>query len=447
MDALKKRLGSKEPEFVVIYGRRRIGKTELIKQFIEGRNAFYFMAEKQDLRLEAGRFREKFARRFDTWLTDTLDFEIIFEDVGKFIKKRGERLIMVIDEFPYWIEKDRDIVSKFQYIWDEILCKCDIMLIICGSSVGMMETDVLGYRSPLYGRRTSQLRIMPLRFTHIGGFLDYGAEDRVSVYAVAGGVPAYLKRFQPSLTFEENITREFFSSDGFLFSESRTLLLKELRDVNTYFNILLAIADGSTKLGEIAGRAYVDITNVNKYLNVLINLGLLERIQPTLGKKSDRVYRIKDNYFRFWVKFVYPFEGDIGIGDNSQLMENFRGNFNAFLGSAFEAISEEFLRESKDTLPFTLTSIGRWWHRGEEIDLLALNEKEKKITFFECKWKTLSLKEAKKILYELREKSKLVNWHNEDRKEHFGIIAKEIKEKEKLRKEDFLAFDLTDFEL
>lgn len=446
LEVLEKRLASKKPELIIIYGRRRIGKTELIKQFIGGKNAFYFLAEKQDLMLEASRFREKFAKRFDTWLTDTRDFEIIFEDIGKFIGKSGNRMVIVIDEFPYWIEKDKDIVSKFQYIWDEILSKYSIMLIICGSSIGMMETDVLNYRSPLYGRRTSQLKITPLRFKHIKGFLNYGFEDLVKVYAVTGGIPAYINKFQPSLTFEENITKEFFSSDGFLFSESRTLLLEELRDVNTYFNILLAIAEGSTKLGEIAGKAYVDITNINKYLNVLINLGLLEKAQPILGKKSDRVYRIKDNYFHFWVKFVYPFDGDIEIGDKNQLMENFSKNFNSFLGQVFESISAEFLREYKELLPFTFEKIGKWWHRGEEIDILALNEKTKEIAFFECKWKDLSHKEAEKLLSELREKSKLIDWHNKERKEYYGIIARNIKEKGKLRRRGFLAFDLKDLE-
>ena len=230
---LEERYKSKRPEFLIIYGRRRVGKTELIKQFIRNKPAFYFIAKKQRLNLELKRFAQTFSRKFNIWIEPSESWEDTFKEIlMKIRKKISAKFIFVIDEFSYWVERDKSILQTFQILWDEILSRFNIMLILMGSTVSLMVSDVLGYKSPLYGRRTGQWKLEPLKFYHIKEFLpNYNFEDILKVFGCTGGIPYYLIHFDNNLSLSENLKRLFFFKGGVLFEEGEILLREELREV------------------------------------------------------------------------------------------------------------------------------------------------------------------------------------------------------------------------
>ena len=224
------------------------------------------------------------------------------------------------------------------------------------------------------------------------------------------------------------------------------MLEEELREPETYFQILEAVSLGYTKVVEIANYSYLEAKDISSYLSILIDLGFIEKEYSILDKKRTRgIYKMKDNFFNFWFRFVSDYFGKIEINETEEAIQNFKKNFNIYLGFIFEKISKEFLIGNKNKLPFEFQKIGRWWHKNKEIDLIALNNKTKQIAFFEAKWKNLKEKEVKRIIEELKEKSKFVDWNLDKRKEFFGVIGKKIENKKDLRREGFLIFDLEDF--
>ena len=205
LDALEKRYKSNKSEFLIIYGRRRIGKTELIKQFTKDKKHFYFLSRKEPIALEVDRFRKKFSKKFNIYLEETKDFETLFKQILEKVDN-SKKFIFLIDEFPYLIEKYKPILSLFQHMWDETLNDKNVFLILTGSSVSMMETEVLGYKSPLYGRRTGQLKIEPIKISYLKEFLpNYKTEDLLKTYGAVGGIPFYLKEFDSKKSFLQNI--------------------------------------------------------------------------------------------------------------------------------------------------------------------------------------------------------------------------------------------------
>jgi len=438
LEFLKEKRKEEKSQLIVIYGRRRIGKTELIRQFIKNKPSFYFLAKKQKTELELERFAKRFSKEFNTYL-EAEDFEELFEKISAFFKDK--KYTIAIDEFSYWMEENPKILSTLQSAWDEILNKTKIFLILCGSSVGMMES-LFSYKNPLYGRRTGQWKLEPLRFVDVKGFLpSYSTEELVKTYACVGGIPQYLAEFKDTKPFQENLISTFYSKGNILYEDGWWLLREELREPTVYLNILTAIAEGSTKLSEIAGKSRVDITNLPKYLNVLLTLDLIKKEFPvgkTERKSRDFVYKVKDFYYNFWLRFVYPFKDDIEI--ESFRFDSVKKSFEKYLGAVFEEIAKEFL-----ILRLPYYRIGKWWHKEEEIDLVAINEKNREIAFFECKWSSLNEKEAEKILANLKLKTALVRWQDNTRKEHYGIIAKNIQGKENLKRKGHFAYDLADF--
>ncbi|WP_148883192.1 ATP-binding protein [Thermococcus aciditolerans] len=439
LKALEGLYNERRAHFVLIYGRRRIGKTELVKQFINDKKAFYFLARKEPMELELKRLITGFNRKFNVFI-EAKNLEDFFEEVREF-----GRLVFVIDEFPYWVEEDRSIPSIFQYIWDEILKDSKIMLILLGSSISTMES-LMSYKNPLYGRRTAQIKLSTLGFFDIGEALPgYSWKELVKVYGAIDGIPAYLQYFDDTLGVEENIERNFYNKVNVLYEDAERLLKDELREPITYLNILKAINEGKTKLTEIANEAKVAVTNLPKYLKTLETLDLIYKEFPVTVRERKRfgVYRVKDFYYRFWLRFVYPYRDDIEIG--AIRFEDFQEDFNGYLGEVFERVAREFLirLNSERKLPFRFTKIGRWWDREEEIDLVAVNSLGGDVGFFEAKWKDLSKRDALKVLKKLEEKSEKVK--PGDRK-HYGIIAKSIKGKDRLREKGYLVFDLKDFE-
>ncbi|NJE76735.1 ATP-binding protein [Thermococcus sp. ES12] len=438
LKALEELYSQGKAQFVLIYGRRRIGKTELVKRFIEGKKSFYFLARKEPMELELERIVRSFNRRFNVFI-EAKNLEEFFEEVANF-----GRLVFVIDEFPYWVEEDRSIPSTFQYIWDEILRESQVMLILLGSSISTME-GLMSYKNPLYGRRTAQLKLSALGFFHLrDAFPSYSWEELVKVYGTIDGIPAYLGYFDDSLSVEENIERNFYRRVSVLYEDAERLLKDELREPITYLNILKAINDGKTKLTEIANETKVAVTNLPKYLKTLETLDLVYREFPVTVRERKRfgVYRVRDFYYRFWLRFVYPYRDDIEIG--AIRFEDFRDDFNKYLGEVFESVAREFLirLNSKNELPFRFTKIGRWWDRREEIDLVALNSLNGEAGLFEVKWKELSRRGVLKVLRTLEKKGEKAEL---GKRRYYGLIAKRVEGKEELQEMGYLVFDLKDF--
>ena len=443
MDILKEKYQSNKPEFLIIYGRRRIGKTELIKQFAKDKKHFYFLARKEPIELEVDRFRKKISEKFNIYLRETKDFETLFKEIIEKIDT-SQKFIFLIDEFPYLIEANKAIPSIFQSIWDEVLKNENVFLLLTGSSVSMMETEVLGYKSPLYGRRTGQLKIEPIKINYLNEFLPhYKIEDVLKTFGATGGIPFYLKEFNSKKSFLHNIRDTLFNKSNILYQEAEILLKEELREPNTYFNILKAMIDGATKLSEISTKSLVDITNINKYISVLETLKLVRKEYPITqpAKLRNFIYKVDDNYFRFWLSYVYPYKEEIEEQPKS-VLEFVKKDYNRYMGPIFEETVRRCIR--------TLTSvdfnkIGKWWYKEEEIDIVGLNENKKHIMFLECKWSNLSYNQSLKLLKKLKEKADLVQWLNDKRKEYYGLVARKIENKKELRKKEFLVYDLDDW--
>lgn len=439
---LEERYASKTCEFIPLYGRRRVGKTELIKQFVKSKPHFYFLAKKKKISEEMDRFRLRFSREANIFLPETKSWDELFSSIFQSYKKR---IIIVIDEFPYWVEKDNSILSDFQHLLDETLVDKNMILILCGSSMSIMETDILGYKSPLYGRRTGQLELHKLGFSHVLKFFpQWKLEDIMMAYGALDGIPFYLKEFVPDKGFLENINNTFWKSGSLLNKEVEFLLSQELREVEVYLSIMRTIFEGATTITEIASKSHVEITNINKYLHVLARLRFISKIAPiTINRPKTKHFRYKvtDHFFNFWLSYVYPYRDEIEIGELERLKLFLKKDYPRYMGSVFEDICKQQIHQCK--LPFIPTQVGKWWFGETEIDLVCINDDAREALFFECKWSHLKEHEARKLIAILQEKAAHVLW--ERKKEYVGVIAHKIEHKESLRKEGWLMFDIDDF--
>jgi AAA+ ATPase superfamily predicted ATPase len=434
-------------QLIVLYGRRRVGKTELIKRFCENKEYIYFLADRRGTLLNAERFANLAAEHFGDLPPKVRNFDDVFAYIAKRLNKR--KVVIVIDEFSYLVEKDNSIPSVFQLIWDEILKDKNVMLILCGSIVSMME-NLLSYQSPLYGRRTGQWKLSPLKFNDaVQFFPKYTKEEKVIVYSILGGIPFYLNMFDDRKNVYANIEEKILTKGEPLYEEVEFLLREELRDYATYLSILEAIAKGSARLSEIANFSKIQAKDLPKYLNVLTKLDLVERVYPITEKMRTKktIYKIKDNFFNFYFRFVYPFKSDLEVGNTMKVVDIIKKELNTFVGKEFEDISLEFLREMsfKGLIPFKFSNIGTWWQKDKEIDIVAFNKEEKKILFCEVKWQNLSRSGAEEVLENLKKKAEWVKWFNKTRKEYFCLICKRLKDKKDFQEKGYFVFDLEDF--
>ena len=434
-------------QLIILYGRRRVGKTELIKKFCEGKEHIYFLADKRGTLLNAERFANIVAEHFNDVPPKVKNFDDVFAYIAKRLNEG--KFLIVIDEFSYLIEKDDSIPSVFQLIWDEILKDTNVTLILCGSLVSMME-NLLSYKSPLYGRRTGQWKLLPLMFKDAQQFFpNYSMEEKIIAYSILGGIPFYLSMFDDRKDVFTNVKEKILSKGEILYEEVEFLLREELKDYSTYLSILEAIARENSRISEIANFCKMQAKDLPKYLNVLMKLDIIEKVFPITEKRTTKktIYKIKDNFFDFYFRFVYPFKNELEIGNIEKVVEIIKRDLNSFVGKKFEDISREFLLQMniKSLLPFRFSDIGTWWEKDKEIDIVAFNKEEKKILFCEVKWQDLSNRKAEEIIENLKEKAKIVKWFNEKRKEYFCLIGKKIESKRDLREKGYLVFDLEDF--
>ncbi|MCD6524337.1 MAG: ATP-binding protein [Thermococcus sp.] len=431
--AIKERLSSNEFELIVIYGRRRIGKTRLVLEAVRGFPHVYYLAVEGD---NLRHFKETAERAFPEVRYAREDWEALLHALRD--------KVIVIDEFPNLIKENPAVLSIFQRAIDTELANSNTKLILLGSSVSMMTEKVLSYKSPLYGRRTGSMKLKPLKFFHLRGFFPRASwEELVEVYGMTDGIPFYIA--QVRLPFWEWLDRELKNPVSFFRDEVDFLLRYEFTETRTYRRILEAIALGKTTPKEIRDFTGMRHSEITPYLRNLIETGLVVREVPVTEKPSSKRgrYYVTDNFLVFWFRFIYPNLSLIeeGVFD----VEEIRQGYNHYLGPVFEKIARQFLVELNKAkkLPFRFMKIGRWWHKSEEVDLLALNERERKALLVEVKWKELSEREARGILKDLERKAKLIGleeWEN-----FYGLVAKRIKGKEGLRDEGWLVWDLKDF--
>ncbi len=436
---LEERWKKGEAEFIIIYGRRRIGKTELIKQFMRDKKGLYFLGRLESRKDQLDRFSYMLSSFFsDPVLSKSplTSWDAIFE----YISGKEKHFILAFDEFPYIVKTSPEILSILQDYWDNKLKKSKIFLIVCGSSISMMEKQLFSYSTPLYGRRTLDIKLSPIRFKDIKGFLPetMKIEDMIKIYSILGGTPAYLLEFEKNL---DHTINKILSKQSFLFREPEFILREEVVEPRYYFSILHAISIGRNKVGEIITQTGLEKGLVGKYLNTLIDLDLVRRRLPITASWKSRkgLYEIKDNYFNFWFRFIYP--NLEYIETNPEYIHGLiKKELNAFIGRVFEEICREFLVESKPH-----AKIGGWWHRDNEIDIVVLDENKREASFFECKWSNLSYSQSLKILNTLIEKSRDLQWYNDSRIENYGLFGKKIEDKDRLRDKGFQVYDLQDF--
>jgi AAA+ ATPase superfamily predicted ATPase len=408
LSALEKAYQANKAACVILYGRRRVGKTELIKQFLQNKISLYFLAdrlsERENLRaltrLAGNLFDDPFLAEFRDWYT-----------FFAYLKaKITRKTILVIDELPYLFETNKALSSVFQKGWDETLRHLPVVLILCGSSIGMMEREALAYGSPLYGRRTGQMLVRPLSFADFSIFfpaLDF--DRRLEIFAVSGGIPAYIQLFDAKRNVRKNFTDLILEPEAYLYSDAEFILKEETREPRQYFSILRAIALGRHKLGEIANETGIEKTSLHKYLYYLQELQIVEKRVPVTEKNVEKsrqgLYFVADNYFSFWFNMVFPYRSELVLGNKRPSLARFDQAFVHLAAAAYERVGIEILRRFQDEF-FPFTRIGKWWHKNHEIDIVAIGEADHDILFAEVKW---SIKRGGIDIYrKLKEKSKLI---------------------------------------
>ncbi len=416
----------KKSHFVVIYGKRRVGKTELIKQFIKDKNSVYFLADKRTTKDQLRELGQLLGEHFNDELLTKNGFSE-WLDVFIYLKKNVTKpFVFAVDEYPYLIETDNSINSVFQKGWDEYLSGLPILLILSGSSIAMMEREVLSYKAPLYGRRSGQILVEPLNFKQSWQFFrDKSFEEFLPYFTLTGGMPAYLLELNSEDSIEKNLETKVLDKKEFLHNEVEFILREELREPRTYLSILKAISWGKTKASEIINETGLEKNVLFKYLGVLEDLKLIIRDVPVTednkSKSKKGLYIIADNFVRTWFQYVYPYKSNLEIGEYAETMSKFKTGFPILVSSVYEQVCQELLKEKQNTI-FSFGKVGRWWNNDNEIDIVGLNSDTKQIIFCECKWSNKDI--GTNILNDLIQKSKTVQWHNYVRKEYFALFSK-----------------------
>jgi len=402
-------------QFSVIYGRRRVGKTTLINEFCRDKKTIYFVAVestmKENLEILSNQIISALAPNapknpFSSF-REAVDY--VFEYAER------ERIIFVIDEYPYLAESDKAVSSILQAAIDKNKNDSKLFLILCGSSMSFMENQVLGYKSPLYGRRTNQFKILPFDYYECAYMLDkYSDEDKIILYGIIGGVPEYLSRIDGSLTVKVNAEELLFNPSGRLFEEPFNLLKQELKIPQTYNGIITAVASGSSKLNEIATKTGIETSQCSNMLNNLISLGLVKKEYPVTEENTRKTIYILDDYmFKFWYRFVLPNISRINAGLGKIVCDEvfYYQHINQYTGHVFEHCCKQYMwriaANNLSAVPFQ--KIGRWWGSGkkekreEEIDFIACSSDS--AIFGECKWKNETVNQS--VLDDIIRKSEL----------------------------------------
>ena len=425
-EILRQEYEQEAASLVILYGRRRVGKTALITEFIKNKPSLYFLATEESETINRNNFQGLCADFLNDDLLRNANMTR-WEDIFAWMlrqRRSKERMVLVMDEFQYLGKSNAAFPSVFQKIWDTMLQHENIMVILCGSLISMMASQTLSYGSPLYGRRTAQMKLSPISFGCYGEFFSGKKAPRelVEFYSVTGGVPRYIHEFQKGEDIHALIRKKVLTPNSFLFDEPRFLLQREVEDIGSYFSLLRAIAAGNHRLSSIAAVLQQKQTNLPRYLNVLAELDLLEREVPiteTNPEKSKRgLYFIKDNFISFWFKFIYPNISYIESGHPEVAEQKIRDNFiDNHVGLIYEKCCQEKVWQlsAEKKLPFQVSRVGRWWdNKGTEIDVAAMAPEENGLVVGECKFWNGPV--GLNVLKDLQEKAYAIDWNKNSRK-------------------------------
>ncbi len=418
-----------EFECAIIYGRRRVGKTSLINEFCKGKPTVFFSALNSNSKdnLEA-LSRAIYGKDHENASTAPVfsSFDDAFNAISKMAEQ--ERIIFVIDEYPYLAAADKSISSRLQHLIDHVWQNGKLFLILCGSSMSFMENQVLGYESPLYGRRTAQYKIHALTYKETSLFNPkLSAEEQALVFGITGGIPHYINKLDVRGDLDRALLSNLFSPSGYLFEEPENLMKQELREPAIYNSIISAVAGGASRLNEIATKVGLETGIVTKYIRVLEGLGILKKETPITEKPGKKtIYTIDDNFFRFWYRFVPKNMSAITTGRIEMIYKDAnKKHYHDYMGLIFEAMCKDYLLRYAKDLPFVISDVGRWWgtdsraKREVEIDIVATPVEGSDYIIGSCKYKN-----EKVSIDELELLKSYANTFGKSSKYHFYIFSK-----------------------
>lgn len=427
LSTLERQYDSGKFEFTVLYGRRRIGKTALINEFVKDKKVIYFTGLESNAKQNLENLSRSIMRFKSDHPTESVfpSFQSALEYI--FSISLDERIVFVIDEYPYVTRASKSLASTLQLLIDQYKDRSKLFLILCGSSMSYMEDHVLSYKAPLYGRRTAQLKIQAFEFIEASQYIkNMSAVDKALAYGMVGGTPQYLLQLNDELTIEENIKRIYLNTASFLYEEPVNLLKQEVREPAIYNAIITAIAKGATKLSEISSKVGEDTSVCAIYLRNLIGLEIIKKETPYREKPSKKtIYSIEDPMFRFWYRFVSDNTSLISRGLDELAYSQIEPFLSEYMGAVFEEIAKQYLwlELSKGLCPVHFTDMGRWWgtnpktKQQEEIDIMAVQDSNSAL-FAECKWTNEKVDVG--VLEKLIERSSMFSYKNKT----FYIFAK-----------------------
>lgn len=394
---LNRLLVRKQPgpaQMLLLYGRRRVGKTELLKHWCQqsGIAYTYWAADKEPSALQRRSFMaamldmpEEQATAFDSW-------PALWRWLAPRLAEKPEKQILILDELSYASAADPALLSALQHAWDHHLQESNVVLVLCGSQVTTMEA-IMQHQSPLFGRFTGQWHLQPLPFSSLREFFpDWSAEERVALYGVVGGIPAYLRWLDSDLTLVENIRQVILEPGNTFLAEPELLLHDELRDLSTYHAILRAMSKGHHTLKAISDDCLIGSSNLTFYLNKLQELRLVERRLPvTLTTAQQRKskqgrYHLSDPFFRFYFRFLFPHLSK--LMSQEETAAHIKSELRTFVGLSFEKLAQQWVvaQARAGKLPFAPEAVGSHWSRRVQVDVVAINHQSREILLGECKW-------------------------------------------------------------
>ena len=412
----------------IIYGRRRIGKSTLIKEFIKGKKAIFYTATKVGAERNLELFSKQVLEVLDPTYSDVTfqSVESILDILTKKVEEENRKTILVIDELPYWAEKDESLLSIFQKYIDTMWLDKNIMLILCGSALSFMEKKVLSEKSPIFGRRDSQIKLEAFNYIDSSLFVpNYSAEDKAICYGVTGGVAKYLSLFDPKKSLDDNIVRLFFNNDGYLFDETKNLLTQEFSDVTLVNNVIEQVASGENSLNIIAAKVKEKDSTVLYSLEKLMDVGLVEKKNCITEEKNRKKtqYVLRDHMFKFWYQFIPKAISIIELGQGKKYYEKVvKPQIHSFMGSVFEDMCRYYVLDQgvKGKFDTFITETGTWWgveqivdeegkryQQAADIDVVGISSVDKKAVIGECKFKNSKI--DKDVYETLIRRSKLIS--------------------------------------
>lgn len=398
-------------QLLVLYGRRRVGKTALLNEFCRDKPTIFYSAEQSNDKLNLEKFSAQIFQFFgETTLAPFSSWENALSYIDS--RRTDERLILVFDEFPYLVRKNRALLSTLQHLIDHKLQIGKLFIVLCGSYMGFMEKEVLGAKSPIFGRRTGQLHLKPFHYQTSIRFMEgFSNEEKLELYGAFGGTALYLNQIERGKSMEENIKNSFLKVTAYLYEEPLLLLRQEVQEPGIYSAIIEAIANGATKANEIATKIGEEQAKCLKYIATLCELGILYKETPFGEKESARktLYGISDLMFRFWYRYVFGNRTLLETGAPDLVWKRrILPDYKEYMGTVFEKVCRDYLyhKNYQGQLPILFTTIGRWWgsdpvERGQvEIDLIARDGND--YIACECKWR--NEKTGLSVLHELQRK-------------------------------------------